>query len=1266
MYFAAASGAEITAIDLTHIAGSDQQKEIEHLRRVSSETLFDLANGPVFTAVLVHLADDRHELIFTTHHTICDGWSIRILVDDLRLLYLAHVDQVTPTLLPPQSISQLSAAEALWVTGGGAARDLAFWKAKFSDVLPVVDMPTDRPRPKVKTASGAQRHADIGPILTKQLQAMARQHGVPVESIIFAAFNAFIARLTGSDDIVLGLPVAGQLAHGLERVVGHSANLIPIRNRVDMNDCFANFLAQVRQSQLDAFEHKKTTLGVLLRHLKVARDPSRIPLTPIAMSFTNVIDAAGLVYPSLDARLVWHERPYEHFELFAYVTLAANHIGMEWSFNTDLFDATTIEGHMDRFVRLLAGLVGDPNQPLGDISLISAEDKKALARAARPESVPVPAEPVHALFELQAARTPEATALVLPKGFGGAAGRLTYRSLNARANRVARGLLARGVQPGDLVGIALDRGADMLAALIGVAKAGAGYVPLDPAFPPARIAYMLQDSDVRLVIADASTRMLAGAVPVFDPQGDLPVDNSNLGLEVPPTARAYVLYTSGSTGRPKGVEITHHAFVNFLTSMIREPGLSATDRLLAITTLSFDIAGLELWGPLVSGGALVMARREDAVNAPLLADLITDEKVTILQATPSTWRMLMDAGWQGANGLKALSGGEPLPLDLARRLAPQVAALWNLYGPTETTVWSTLARILPDATSVPIGLPIANTEIVVLDSRMHAVPPGASGELFIGGEGLALGYLGRPDLTADRFIPHPLDAAARLYRTGDMARWAKTPDGGYVLECLGRADNQIKLRGYRIEPEEIETRLEALPELRQAAVVLREDVAGDQRLIAYMVPQGVARPDATTLVHALAADLPRYMVPSRFVWCDALPLTPNGKTDRLHLARQPLADVQDRAQNGGRRDAGSATQAERDMHAIWIKTLNLTDISMEDDFFELGGHSLLAVKLFAEIKRKFGADMPISTLFAHPTIRDLARRVQTAGENALPVAHAGAPEDAPWDTTAVIHPGPGTKAQPLFIVSGVGGNVNNLVQLGRTLGRHRALIGLQTRGILGHRMHESIEATAADHLINLRRHQPEGPYLLAGYSGGAYAAYEMARQLRAAGEDVGFLGLLDTSAPQFACKKFRTPFARIGYTIRLLRRHGPKPIWTNAKVWLQNKLQPELMVQVGAAFAPEKFRHVQLTRQWWKISECYAPGPYDGDAWLFVTESDRDGFVVTQMRRTDPEYGWRAFILGHLRVSRHWAGHLSMMTGTAVVELADMIETEINHAKHEV
>ncbi|MGL4308871.1 MAG: amino acid adenylation domain-containing protein [Paracoccaceae bacterium] len=1246
-------------VDFVDLSAASETVRNERLSAIIQDEVtrpFNTIQGPFVRAQLVALGEAEHHLIITAHHIVCDGWSVDVVMRDIGKVYSARLEGRRPDLPPPQSIIDYARAEAEWTRTEGAAAARDYWLERFAGEVPVLDLPTDRPRPMLKTARGARIDRVIPAELADRLRKLGRANGSTFVNLLLAAYKVYVARVSQVSDIVIGLPASGQAARGMPGVVGHCVNLLPIRTQIDWDKGFDTYLGTVRKAMLDAFDFQNFTYGELIRQLRLPRDPSRVMLVPVIFNIDNGIDLSTMSFGPVETEFVTNPRNFEHFELYLNVTDAPGDVRTEWSFNVDLFDHETIERHIDSFILLLERLIAEPAKPLGDLPMLAGAAAAELRDFANPAPVPVPEVAVHKLFEQRVAISPDATALVLHEGYGTAAGNVSFGALDARANRIANALIARGVSRGDLVGVALERGQDMLAAIIAICKTGAGYLPLDPAFPADRIAYMLDDSKARFVIATDDTRALAGNVPVLDPVKDLSSDTRAPSIDVSPDDRAYVLYTSGSTGKPKGVEIGHRAFVNFLTSMLREPGLSETDKLLAVTTLSFDIAGLELWGPLLAGGTVVLARRDDAVDPEALVRLLSGQGITVMQATPSTWRMLLDAGWSGSARIKALCGGEALPLDLAQRLSMRVASLWNMYGPTETTVWSTVARIDRTATSVPVGLPIANTEIVVLDARMQPVPPGVAGELYIGGMGLAKGYLGRPDLTAERFVDHPQQPGEHLYRTGDLARWMRQGDG-YVLECLGRADNQIKLRGFRIEPEEIEARLQALPGVRQAAVVLREDQPGDQRLVACLVSDGGNQPDGPMLAAGLAADLPRYMIPTRFVWFDALPLTPNGKTDRGTLSKRPLQDVQD----SGHRGALPVTATERELLEIWVRLLNVPEIGVEDDFFSLGGHSLMAVKLFGRIRRKFGVDLPISTLFAHPTIRSLARKV-TVTQDAVPEAHyAGTPEDSPWDTTVIIHPGPAQSTVPaLFIVGGVGGNVNNLVDLGKELGRYRKVVGLQTRGVLGHRMHETVEAMAADHLVNIRNHQPTGPYHIAGYSAGALTAFEMARQLEAAGEDVAYVGILDMSAPGFEVGLVQPLRHKLAQEARALAENGAGAFARRLLPRMREMLMTKSVVRVGAKFMPEKFRVIEMSRHFWGVADAYRPGKAMSPLTLYLTEDE--SLMSQRMRAADPEFGWRKLVGGTLTVRHIKSGHLNLLEGAAVQELAQLIETDMRAA----
>jgi amino acid adenylation domain-containing protein len=681
--------------------------------------------------------------------------------------------------------------------------------------------------------------------------------------------------------------------------------------------------------------------------------------------------------------------------------------------------------------------------------------------------------------------------------------RLTYQTLDQRSTAVAGEIAARGVAPRQLVGVCMQRTPRLLVVLLGILKAGDAYLPLDPDYPDERLLYMLEHSGAALLVTDHATRAVPTAVPAVYAE-DLEDELGARPTAFPPTPAAesdlaYVIYTSGSTGRPKGVEITHGALANLLRSMCRVPGIAATDRVLAHTTLTFDISALELWAPLVAGATVVLVDRRVAVDAHLLAAAITTRHITVLQATPTTWSLLLEAGWRAGAGITALSGGEPLPRQLADAIHSTGADLWNMYGPTETTVWSSAGRVGRDG-PITIGRPIDQTTLHVLNPDNRPVRPGEAGELYIGGAGVARGYRNQPVLTAERFVPDPFstNTMARLFRTGDRARLHA--DG--QIECLGRLDDQLKIDGHRIEPGEIETVLRAVPGVANAAVVAHEHPLAGRRLAAYVVPAGDA-PSPDALRRAAAARLPHYMIPSSFVMLSALPRTPGGKINRRALpkpedvAREPLSGL-----------AAPTTATEQALAALWEEVLGIPQVGIHDDFFAIGGRSRLGAHLFARIAEQFGKVLPLALLFEEPTVAGLAAAVdrscsRTAWSALVPV---GAPRTSAQAPFICVHPR--------------GGQVLIYRDLGRHLGPDIPFYALQPVGLDGSAPPlETVEAMAERYLCDVRSLQPHGPYLLGGFSFGGLVAFEMARRLRIAGETVALLALLDTEFPPAAASR---------------------------------------------------------------------------------------------------------------------------------------------------
>ena len=645
---------------------------------------------------------------------------------------------------------------------------------------------------------------------------------------------------------------------------------------------------------------------------------------------------------------------------------------LAWEYSTDLFDGSTIERFQRHYRTQLESLIDNPLQTVSTLPLLSREERSQLARSATVEADYPRELCLHQWIEKQCALTPDAVAIAFQNQT------LTYRGLDRRSNQLARHLESLGVGPEVLVGVLLERSIDMVVAPLAVLNAGGGYIPLDPSYPKDRLAFMLEDSGAAVLITQES---LLPNVPVSNALTvcieRVPQFYESEAVEPPRSAVhsqncAYVIYTSGSTGTPKGVQVPHRSVVNFLASMQREPGMGALDRLLAVTTPSFDIAGLELYLPLVSGARVVIAPKSAAVDGKALARMLDEECITVMQATPVTWRLLLESGWQGTAGLKILCGGEVLGRELANRLVETGAQVWNLYGPTETTIWSALHRLDLGEGVVPIGSPIANTQLYILDDRLEPVPLGAVGELFIGGDGVARGYLHRPDLTASRFLVDPFYPGGRMYRTGDLARMRACG----VIEYLGRMDAQVKLRGFRIELGEIETILERQPGVKQAVVVVREDSGDDPRLTAYIVAIEHRTLAADTLREALAEKLPDYMVPAAYVFLNKLPLTPNRKVDRKALPAA-TADASRSA-----RYVAPRTDSEKQVAAIWQVLLENINVGVTENFFDLGGHSLLVVRLQARLRQQFGWELPLIDLFQYPTVASIARLIDRRAADA--------------------------------------------------------------------------------------------------------------------------------------------------------------------------------------------------------------------------------------------------------------------------------------------
>nr|WP_246373179.1 non-ribosomal peptide synthetase [Lysobacter spongiae] len=986
MCVAQAGAFETAEHDFTALDADALARAVDERLRASVDTPFDLLHGPLFRAELLCLPGGRHRLVLSAHHIVCDGWSWWVMVRELGSLYAQAIGHGGEPLPAPVAFSDYAMSRGDAAATAFLAADEAFWTSRFKDGAPVLELPLDRPRPVRRTSASRRYDHVFDADLLREVRQMGARRGSSLFATLLAGFAGLMARLSAQEDVVVGIPAAGQSVDGHGGLVGHCVNLLPLRFAIAPEAPFEALLGSAQGVLLDALDHQRYTFGTLLQRLRLARDPARLPLVSVMFNIDQALDQESNRFPGLGLEFDCNPRSHENFELSINAVQAHGELRLECQYNTDLFDEATIRRWMSAYEAMLRQATRQPGTALAALELLDGPARMELS-ALQPAAVGRDREQrMHEYFERQCDLAPHRIAL----RHGDT--EWDYRTLESRANRVAHLLRQHGVHAGSLVGLALERGPDMVACLLGVLKAGAGYVPLDPKFPADRLAYMAGDAGLAALLTQQAS------APVFDLRGRpvLVMEQIEAQLAAMPDTRlgrdpqaagpdsvAYVIYTSGSTGRPKGVQVPHGAVGNFLVAMQREPGLAADDRLLAVTTLSFDIAVLELMLPLSVGAAVVMADRDTAMDGEALARLARDAGVTCMQATPSTWRLLVEAGWQGGEGFVALCGGEPLPPDLAGELLARTGALWNMYGPTETTVWSTCARVSADARGRPdihIGRPVANTRVWILDARARPCPRGVPGEICIAGEGVTLGYLQRPELTADRFVdveglPVADGVTEHLYRTGDLGRWR--PDG--MLEHLGRLDHQVKVRGYRIELGEIESVLANHPAVSRAVVVVREDRPGDVRLVAYVVADaGTVADDAGLKAH-LAQTLPEYMLPQHFIALAAIPLLPNGKIDRRALpaplaAEAPVARIAPR----------SPTEAT--IATAMAGMLGLERIGVEDDFFAHGGHSLIAARLVSRINRELDASLTLRSLFDAPTVARLAMLVDGAG--AAPAASA--------------------------------------------------------------------------------------------------------------------------------------------------------------------------------------------------------------------------------------------------------------------------------------
>jgi amino acid adenylation domain-containing protein len=988
------SGAVLPVVDLEGLGEPGQEAQARQLAEEEARRSFDLSSGPLVRTVLLRLGETEHVLLLTVHHVIFDDWSMGILICELAMLYRSF-SAGEPSPLPelPIQYADFTVWQRERLQGEILEKLLAYWKERLSNI-PVLELPTDQVRPPIQTYHGATESFVLPETLVKKLRMLSQQEGVTLFMTLLAAFKTLLYRYTGQTDIVVGTPIANRNWGELEQLIGFFANTLLLRTNLGGDPTVRELLERVREGALGAYAHQDVPFEMLVEHLQPERDLSRSPLFQVMFVLRHTSMPAVEV-PSLTMELMEVESGTAQFDLTLMITEKNGGLEGELEYSTDLFDPRTAQRMIAHFEKLLGSVVAAPECRLSHLPFLpKAEQCQLLVEWNDTAADYRQDRCIHELFEEQARRAPDAVAVVFPaKGLTCEDQHLTYHELNQRADQLAAYLQSLGVGPEVTVGICVGRSLETVIGLLGILKARGAYLPLDPTYPQKWLQFTLEDTLSPVVLTQKSLAMEMDLLSTakdkqftlvyLDEDWDVACERDakdtkrtkDSGVGVTSLNLAYVIYTSGSTGQPKGVQVVNRAVVNFLEAMRERLEFKEGDVLLSVTSLSFDIAGLELLLPLVSGGKVVLADNMERLDGACLEKRLAESSAKMMQATPVTWRLLLASGWAGSRDLQVLCGGEAFPRDLANELLGRAAVVWNMYGPTETTIWSSMYQVEKGERSVPIGLPIANTQMYVLDKQMNLVGVGIPGELYIGGDGLARGYLNRPALTAERFVVHPFaENGERLYRTGDLVRHLS--DG--EIEFLGRTDFQVKIRGFRIEIGEIEAVLGQHPAVQEVVVLVLENEYGDKRLVAYIVP---AREDILAtgeLRDYLRKKLPDYMIPSAFVMLEEMPLTPNGKVNRQALPESDSLKYE--IENAF---VAPRTPVEEMLADTLSDVLGIERIGIYDSFFELGGHSLLATQVISRLREALQLEIPLRVFFDEPTVAGLAQAIDDSSSSPL-------------------------------------------------------------------------------------------------------------------------------------------------------------------------------------------------------------------------------------------------------------------------------------------
>ncbi|MCB8941848.1 MAG: amino acid adenylation domain-containing protein [Ardenticatenaceae bacterium] len=1063
--------------------------DVDEVLATAVKQPFNLENGPLVRFHLLQNSPTDHSLLLVFHHIVVDGWSAGVVFDELVTLYEAFAQNRQPDLpeLPIQ-YADFAVWQREWLAGDALQTQLDYWQTQLAGDLPLLQLPTDKPRPAVKTHRGATESILLPAALTEQALTLSHQTETTPFMLLLAAFQVLLHRYTALDDILVGTPIANRQQPELAGLVGFFVNTLVLRSRVDGWETFRQLVAEVRQTATAAYDHPDVPFEKLVELLQPERNLNHDPIFQVMFTYQEA-GLAERALPNLTIAPLDLDNGMAQFDLTLSVSREGEQLRCSFNYNSDLFTPETIRRMLGHWQMLLAGLLARPERPVGEIELLPPAEWQQLVVDWNGTAVSLPNLPFfHDHVAKWAQQTPDAPALIFGQR------QMRYAELNRKANQLAHALRARGVGPESRVGIFANRSFEMVIALLAVLKAGGAYVPLDPAYPPDRLQFMMADANLSLILTTTAVQpnLPAAAIeticldavwqshiashPAQNPETSLTLDNL-----------AYVIYTSGSTGRPKGVGVTHRGVVNMGQGVQQQFAVSPQSRVLQFASFSFDASVAEIVAALQNGAALVLADKADLLGAAFVT-LMQQQAVSVATLPPSALALMNPADFPALRTIASV--GEACSAEIVAKWSAGRRFV-NGYGPTEGTVGAITAVLTPQNSQPVLGRPLPNYQVYLLNAQLQPVPVGVAGEIHIAGLGLARGYLNRPDLTAEKFIANPFvpGSGQKMYKTGDMGRYLA--DGR--IEYLGRIDHQVKIRGFRIEIGEVEAAIRQHAAVRDVLVLAQETESGMQ-LVAYVVGQAEQLGDLRPF---LTESLPNYMVPAAFVLLDKFPQTPNGKIDRKALpasdgqfavADEPFVAPQD--------------ALESQLVQVWQDVLKLPGISTEANYFEIGGHSLQAVTLFATIEKRLKVRLPVSLLFEAPTIRQLAAAMRQR-------------EVAPrWESLVPIQPLGGK--MPLFCVHGGAGHVFHYHDLARLLGAERPFYGIQPKmhPQTHEAMHQDVAEMAADYIQEIKMVQPTGPYLLSGFCFGGIVVYEMAQQLTQAGDEVGLLLFIDPSTPE--------------------------------------------------------------------------------------------------------------------------------------------------------